>query len=99
MCFDLELMSAFRLHVEHAAATVLNKRGSRSHAQTNAALAQTRQPAADYVKFAAPISLDHANIARLAYLYWLERGCPIGSPEEDWFQAEQDLKNEQTRAA
>jgi len=48
---------------------------------------------------AAPISVDHANIARLAYLYWLERGCPIGSPEKDWFQAEQDLINEQTRAA
>jgi hypothetical protein len=42
---------------------------------------------------------DHANIARLAYLYWLERGCPVGSPEQDWFQAEQDLKNGQTRAA
>jgi len=42
---------------------------------------------------------EHADIARLAYLYWLERGCPIGSPEEDWFQAEQDLINKQTRAA
>lgn len=47
----------------------------------------------------ATISPEHANIARLAYLYWLERGCPLGSPEEDWFQAEHDLRNEQTRAA
>jgi hypothetical protein len=47
----------------------------------------------------ATISLEHANIARLAYLYWLERGGPIGSPEEDWTQAEQDLKNQQTRTA
>jgi hypothetical protein len=29
-------------------------------------------------------------------LHWLERGCPIGSPEEDWSRAEQDLKEEQT---
>jgi hypothetical protein len=47
----------------------------------------------------ATISPDQANIARLAYLHWLERGCPIGSPEKDWSQAEQDLKNEQPRTA
>jgi hypothetical protein len=45
------------------------------------------------------ISPDHANIARLAYLHWLDRGCPGGSPEEDWSRAEQGLKNEQTRTA
>jgi hypothetical protein len=47
----------------------------------------------------ATISPAHANIARLAYLHWLDRGCPIGSPEEDWSQAEQDLKNKQTQTA
>ena len=47
----------------------------------------------------AAISPDHVSIARLAYLHWLERGCPIGSPEEDWSRAEQDLKNEQARTA
>ena len=45
----------------------------------------------------ATISPDQATIAQLAYLYWLERGCPIGSPEEDWSRAEQDLKNDQAR--
>jgi hypothetical protein len=29
--------------------------------------------------------------AILAYHFWQERGCPIGSPEEDWFRAEQAL--------
>jgi hypothetical protein len=33
------------------------------------------------------------KIEALAYLHWLDRGCPIGSPEEDWFQAENELKN------
>jgi len=47
----------------------------------------------------ATIGPDQANIARLAYQHWLKRGCPIGSPEEDWFRAEQDLNNEQTRTA
>lgn len=45
----------------------------------------------------ATISPDPANVARLAYQRWQERGCPIGSPEDDWFRAEQDLNNEQTQ--
>ena len=32
------------------------------------------------------------KIARLAHQYWMERGCPEGSPEEDWLRAEQDLQ-------
>ena len=31
------------------------------------------------------------RIAVLAYQYWQERGCPIGSPEVDWFRAEQEI--------
>jgi hypothetical protein len=30
--------------------------------------------------------------AILAYQLWLDRGCPVGSPEEDWFRAEQTLR-------
>lgn len=37
---------------------------------------------------------DHEQArAILAYYFWQERGCPIGSPEEDWFRAEQALKS------
>lgn len=36
-------------------------------------------------------SVDSEEVARLAYTYWQTRGCPDGSPEEDWFRAEQDL--------
>lgn len=32
---------------------------------------------------------DHHTIAELAFSLWQERGCPYGSPEEDWFRAEQ----------
>ena len=28
---------------------------------------------------------DRADIGRLAYVYWEERGCPNDSPDEDWF--------------
>ena len=33
----------------------------------------------------------HEEIARLAYDFWEARGRPLGSPEEDWFAAEQEL--------
>jgi len=45
----------------------------------------------------ATISPDQANIFRLAFQHWLERGYPIESPEEDWSWAEQGLKDERTR--
>jgi hypothetical protein len=25
-----------------------------------------------------------------AYYLWQERGCPIGTPEDDWYRAEQE---------
>ena len=33
----------------------------------------------------------HQEIALRAYEYWQERGCPLGTPETDWFRAEQEL--------
>lgn len=33
----------------------------------------------------------HEAIAKLAFLYWEERGCQGGSPEEDWLRAEREL--------
>ena len=32
------------------------------------------------------------DIARLAYSFWMERGCKGGSPEEDWYRAIQELE-------
>jgi hypothetical protein len=34
----------------------------------------------------------HEDIAALAFALWQERGCPEGSPEVDWFRAEEELK-------
>jgi len=33
----------------------------------------------------------HAMTEKLAYEYWQRRGCPLGSPEVDWFAAESAL--------
>ena len=38
-----------------------------------------------------PIAQD--AVASRAYELWEARGCPIGSPEIDWFQAEQELRS------
>ena len=31
------------------------------------------------------------KIAELAHQLWMERGCPDGSPEEDWLEAERRI--------
>jgi hypothetical protein len=33
----------------------------------------------------------HEFVAKLAYQHWKGRGMPLGSPEVDWFAAEQAL--------
>jgi len=38
-------------------------------------------------------SVEEKQTAALAYLLWQKRGCPIGTDQEDWFQAEETLKN------
>jgi hypothetical protein len=37
---------------------------------------------------------SHQEIELLAYQYWEERGRPFGSPDVDWFRAENDLRQE-----
>jgi hypothetical protein len=34
---------------------------------------------------------QHEEIKKLAYLLWEERGKPLGSPDDDWFRAEQEF--------
>jgi hypothetical protein len=31
------------------------------------------------------------KISARAYELWMERGCPVGSPEIDWLQAEAEI--------
>jgi hypothetical protein len=35
----------------------------------------------------------HSDIAALAYELWKARGCPEGSPEQDWFDAAEQLRS------
>jgi hypothetical protein len=74
-----------------AAAEGTPARRTRSRKQANGAASLTQTAAA------APASADniiipHEEIQRLAYFYWLERGGQGGSPEDDWFRAEAELR-------
>jgi hypothetical protein len=33
------------------------------------------------------------NVAELAYQRWVERGCPQGCPNDDWYEAERELRS------
>ncbi len=52
---------------------------------TNGAHAQT-ESAAERNRF------SHDDIAALAHQLWQARGCPEGSPDEDWFHAAEQLR-------
>ena len=34
------------------------------------------------------------DVALLAYELWKQRGCPEGSPEEDWYEAERKIQSQ-----
>jgi len=44
-------------------------------------------------------NVQQQAIANLAYELWQQRGCPQGSPEEDWDRAEQLLQPTRTQSA
>ena len=37
--------------------------------------------------------MDRESVEAMAYQLWLQRGCPIGSDQEDWYRAETDIKD------
>jgi hypothetical protein len=38
-------------------------------------------------------AFGHEEIATLAHQLWQARGCPEGSPQEDWFHAAEQLRS------
>jgi len=41
---------------------------------------------------------NETDIAALAYALWESRGCPDGSPEEDWFRALDELRSQKAHS-
>ena len=56
--------------------------------QSQAAVKLTKAIAFGY----GGITFGHDEIAGLAYDLWQARGCPYGSPQEDWLRAESELR-------
>jgi hypothetical protein len=50
-------------------------------------------PVSPEVPSAADADPESEETARLAYQGWQQRGSPIGTPKEDWFRAEEELKH------
>jgi hypothetical protein len=46
----------------------------------------------------SPEGIAHEDIAVRAYRLWEERGSRVGSPEEDWFRAEQEIRSEKAQS-
>ena len=46
----------------------------------------------------ANVDPTQEQVAALAYQLWLQRGCPVGSDQEDWFRAEAQLTVRQAAA-
>jgi len=40
---------------------------------------------------------QHEQIEKLAYQLWEARGRPLGSPDDDWFRAEQEFMHAPSR--
>ena len=53
---------------------------------------QSGQAHRDSVNEHGIATFGHEDIAILAHALWEARGCPAGSPEEDWFHAAQQLR-------
>ena len=57
-----------------------------------AATTKTRKRTDPPTEMAASPGIAHDEIARRAYELWEERGRPLGSPEEDWNRAMEQLR-------
>lgn len=44
-------------------------------------------------------NIQQQAIADLAYELWQQRGCPVGSPEDDWNRAQAILQGGRTQSA
>jgi len=77
--------------------TLSNTAPGQRPTQTDAGVTQTTSGGVQHTSSGSILGLDselsQEEIASHAYRCWHERGCPEGSPEEDWRRAEQELRN------
>ena len=62
----------------------------RSNGGCNSAVETVEQGSSEITNPTRP----RQEVEDLAYRRWVERGCPQGSAEDDWYAAERELKRE-----
>jgi hypothetical protein len=58
-------------------------------------------PVIEQYELEAPVNeeiVDREELTRLAYWHWEMRGSPEGSPDEDWFWAEEEIRRQRLAA-
>jgi len=71
----------------------MNKYNNQSKSRQVRAAQQMRN--ASHPEPVAAALLTHEDVARHAYEIYVEKGCQQGQSEQNWLQAEQELKNQQ----
>ena len=49
-------------------------------------------------KSTPPTMVPHEKVAMRAYDKWCQRGCPPGTDQQDWYDAEAELRSEMAKA-
>jgi hypothetical protein len=71
----------------------MTKQAAKMAIETESTIESPEEPApAD-----SAVRLSQHEIANLAYEFWVDRGCPHGSADEDWLRAERELRKRQLR--
>jgi hypothetical protein len=66
-----------------------HEKSRQAHEHSNQAYLQSQQ---EHQGAGREHAASEQDIAPLAYKLWQDRGCPDGSPEEDWFRAVEHLR-------
>ena len=74
--------------------TLAAKQSTRAIPTRRTSKPRSRVPKAVHAPAAetSPANPERDEISLLAYSYWEARGCQGGSPEEDWYRAEQEIQ-------
>lgn len=73
-----------------ATATAVAPKARRAPAMTERKRTPKAKPGLPVIEFDP--GAHYEEIARVAYLKWLERGAAMGSPDVDWFAAETEIR-------
>jgi hypothetical protein len=87
---------AAELHdVAHAHRSADEQRGKQDHltGHEHSRQAQEHSGAPRQLTEHGAATFGHDEIAARAHQLWEARGCPEGSPQEDWFHAAEELRS------